>query len=101
MISDCNHFLQERIYLEREALGDNYRDPNLKALLERIERVAMRCRANIFKLGGCGGRELQLYRYLVYFLNFDRFRHDFDKMIEQSHAGGSTVRKVSFVDRFR
>lgn len=112
----CNHFLQERIDLEREALGDNYReteqpwnlrpeedsrDPNLKALLERIEQVAMRCRANIIKLGGCGGSELQLYRYLVYFLNFYRFRYDFDKMIEQSHAGGATVRKVSFVDQFR
>ena len=102
-ITYCSHFLKERIDLEQEALGSDYKvDPrdwninpvepkrstNLIAILERSKEIIEKCRKKIIRNKGGDARELKLYFDFIYFTYFHEFSEEYDKIISYAHKNG-------------
>lgn len=112
-LTDCNPFLPRRIELERLALGDAFNEfhadwnvpgvdegehPNVVMLCKKGGEVLDRlCGAGKAVGGGVklSDREQGLYRDLVYFVVYHRYRRVFDRTIEDGLEHKPTKKKVS------
>jgi sigma-54 interacting transcriptional regulator len=95
-IVTCNHFLPERIALEREALGSAFvddpsavwnlnadsgaRNPNILLLTERTGAIVERLHQTLERGGGLAADERERYENLVYYHLYQRYRSDFQAM---------------------
>ncbi len=114
-IAYCNHFLKERIDLEKEALGSDYkedtrdwninpvetrRSANLIAIIERSKEVIEKCRKNIIREKGAEARELKLYFDFVYFTYFHDFTDAYDKIIAYAYKNRCDPDRIDMYDSF-
>ena len=92
----CNHFLPERIALEREALGPAFvddasavwnlnadsgaRNPNILRLTERTRAIVERLHPLLRRGGHPAAEERERYENLVYYHLYQRYRVDFHAM---------------------
>jgi hypothetical protein len=95
-IVTCNHFLPERIALEREALGSAFvddpsavwnlnadsgaRNPNILRLTERTRAIVERLHQSLKRGGRLVADEREGYENLVYYHLYQRYRGDFQAM---------------------
>ena len=104
-IITCNHFLPERIALEREALGSDFvddpsavwnlntdsgvRNPNIMRLTERTGAIVERLRQALKGGGRLAADEREGYENLVYYHLYQRYRSDFQAMTLSAVAPSS------------
>ncbi len=115
-ITYCSHFLKERIDLEKEALGSDYKvDPrdwninpvepkrskNLTAILERSKEIIEKCRKNIISNKGGDARELKLYFDFTYFTYFHEFSEEYDQIIAYAHKNRCDPERIDMYDSFK
>jgi DNA-binding NtrC family response regulator len=106
-LSVCNHFLPERIALEREALGAAFvegpsavwnvdldsrgRSPNIQRLAQRTETVVGALHGRILQGRGLAREEVDAYEALVHFHLYQRFRGKLESLTVMASASGSSV----------
>ena len=115
-IAYCNHFLKERIDLEKEALGSDYkedprdwninpveprRSPNLISILERSKEIIEKCRNNIIRNKGGDTRELKIYFDFVYFTYFHEFVEEYDEIITYAYKNRRDPDRIEVYDSFK
>ncbi|MEM7308278.1 MAG: sigma 54-interacting transcriptional regulator [Planctomycetota bacterium] len=115
-IAHCNPFLAERIELEREALGEDFdeRDAdwnrrselgptpgNVQLLLARTEELLVAAREALAGGKRPGDAERELYRDLVYFALYQRYREGFDESVASVERGRPAASVASLYDRIR
>ena len=111
----CNHFLPERIVLEREALGPGFvedasavwnlngdsgaRNPNILRLTEKTRATVERLHP-LLKLGGrLAADEREGYEHLVYYHLYQRYRSKFHAMTVSAEAPSSVAKCFNSFDR--
>ncbi|HUG11007.1 MAG TPA: sigma-54 factor interaction domain-containing protein, partial [Opitutaceae bacterium] len=110
----CNPFLEERIELEREALGSQFheglpvrvelhyeKDANLTSLGKRIEQVTDRLRQRLADGAEAEDWELVVYEDLVLYLLYRRYRIDLEQALLESFQKSLRSVRISFWQRFR
>ncbi len=112
----CNPFLDQRIELEKAALGADFQereepwnlnpteypnDPNVRKLIERVETTAEECRERLAETGTTSAQQFGLYQDLILFLVYYRFREDFNEIVEKTHGNGKRRGRYRFYERFR
>lgn len=109
----CNHFLPERIDLERQALGSAFvegpsvawnvdldsrgRSPNIQRLAEKTGEVVETVRQRLRRGGRLGREEAEGYEALVHFHLYQRYRSDLESL---TLAPGAPRSRVEFYDAF-
>src|SRR5512139_1659209 len=109
----CNHFLPERIDLEREALGSAFvegpsaawnvdldsrgRSPNIQRLAEKTGGVVEALRQRVMQGGRLAREELPGYEALVHFHLYQRNRSNLESLTLVPSAPRSPVK---FYDAF-
>ena len=104
----CNHFLPERIALEREALGTAFvddpstawnlnaesgaRNPNILRLTERTGTIVNRLHPFLKRGSRLATDEREGYENLVYYFLYQRYRSDFQAMTLAAAAPSSTAK---------
>ena len=104
----CNHFLPERIALEREALGPAFvddpstawnlnadsgaRNPNILRLTERTGAIVDRLHPLLKRGSRLAADEREGYENLVYYLLYQRYRSEFQAMTVAGAAPSSTAK---------
>ena len=104
----CNHFLPERIALEREALGSAFvddpsavwnlnadsgaRNPNILRLAERTGAIVERLHQSLKRGGRLAADEREGYESLVYYHLYQRYRSDFQAMTVSAEAPSSVAK---------
>jgi DNA-binding NtrC family response regulator len=113
----CNPFHDERIELERQALGEAWQaspdtveweggtpvapsNPNSAALAQIAERLAGVARERLRRRAP-SPHELSLYRDLVIFTMFYQYADDFQKIIRQARERGAAPKRCAFYEKFR
>ena len=114
----CNPFHEERIALERQALGDLWKappsdglewesgtpvaaaNPNTAALAELAKRLAGEARERLRKRSP-SPNERETYRDLVVFAIFYQFVDEFHRVIRQARERQAAPLRCTFFDRFR
>lgn len=114
----CNPFHEERVALERQALGEAWRsppidgmdwegglpiaaaNPNTNALAELSRRLANEARERLRRRVP-SAHERETYRDLVVFALFYQFVDDFHKLMRTGRERGVVPLKCPFYDRFR
>ena len=107
-IVTCNHFLPERIALEREALGSAFvddpsavwnlnadsgaRNPNILRLTERTGAIVERLHQSLKRGGRLAADEREGYENLVYYHLYQRYRSDFQAMTVSAEAPSSVAK---------
>ncbi|HEY5909557.1 MAG TPA: sigma-54-dependent Fis family transcriptional regulator, partial [Verrucomicrobiae bacterium] len=92
----CNHFLPQRIDLERQALGSAFvegpsamwnvdfdsrgRSPNILRLIEKTGEVVEHVGQRLAQGGRLAGEELSEYEALVEYHLYQRYRSDFERL---------------------
>jgi hypothetical protein len=110
----CNPFLEERIELEREALGSQFQDGlpvrvvlhyeedvNLTRLGERIEEVTSELRQSLADGVEAEEWELVVYEDLVLYMMYRRYRTDLEQALQKSLRKSTMNVRVDFWKRFR
>ncbi len=103
----CNHFLPERIALEREALGSAFvespaavwnvnfesrgRSPNILRLIEKTAAVVENLQQRIAQGGKLAERERESYEALIFFHLYQRYRSDFEALTLAPRAAEGPV----------
>jgi transcriptional regulator with AAA-type ATPase domain len=98
-LATCNPFLPERIQLERDALGDAFREtstvwskrldrqnPNVVTLATRAEAIARKMRAALASGGKLSGEEARLYEDLVFYVLYYRFEEHLERAMSAPAA---------------
>jgi DNA-binding NtrC family response regulator len=109
----CNHFLPERIDLEREALGSAFvegpsaawnvdldsrgRSPNIQRLAEKTGEVVDALHLRLMKGGRLARDDVDGYEALVYFHLYQRYRSDLESL---TLAPGAPRRPARFYEAF-
>jgi transcriptional regulator with AAA-type ATPase domain len=104
----CNHFLPERIALEREALGSAFvedpatawnlhadsgaRNPNILRLTERTGAIVDRLHPLLKRGSRLAADEREGYENLVYYFLYQRYRVDFQAMTAAAAAPARTAK---------
>jgi len=107
-IVTCNHFLPERIALEREALGTAFvddssavwnlntdsgaRNQNILRLTERTRAIVERLHQSLKRGGRLAAGEREGYDNLVYYHLYQRYRTDFQAMTVSAAASASAAK---------
>lgn len=107
-IVTCNHFLPERIRLEREALGSAFvddqsavwnlnaesgaRNPNILRLAERTRAVLERVRLALKRGGRLAAEEQEGYENLAYYHLYQSHRNEFQAMATGAGAPSSVAK---------
>lgn len=113
----CNPFLERRVELERQALGEGFTDydavwhergemernnPNLGALEDAAARLVAEVGRRLGEGEGAARSEARLYRDVVLYLLFNRYEKDFLALIGGDGAGhGSGTAAFRAWPRFR
>ena len=110
----CNPFLEERIALERQVLGDEFiafdavwhpradvedDNPNVLRIAERATALVEGIRARLASGASATTRERDLYRDLCMYVLYDRFQKRLFEMVDQPKAG-EAGRKADFYREF-
>ncbi len=109
----CNHFLPQRIKLEREALGSAFvespsaawnvdlesqgRSPNIQLLAEKTGEVVKALHLRFMQGGGLAREEVDGYEALLQFHLYQRYRSDLESL---TSTPGASRRPVKFYDAF-
>ncbi len=104
----CNHFLPERIALEREALGPAFvddpstawnlkadsgaRSPNILRLTERTGAIVGRLHALLKRGSRLAADEREGYENLVYYYLYQRYRSDLQAMADVAVSPATTAK---------
>ena len=104
----CNHFLPERIELEREALGPAFEDspavawnldsdsggrsPNIVRLTEKTAGVLGKLRGRFRKGGRLSGEEVEGYEALVFYHLYQHYRSEFQSLTLTPQAATRVVK---------
>ena len=107
-LTTCNHFLPERIALEREALGSAFvddpstawnlnadsgaRNPNILRLTERTGAIVDRLHSLLKRGSRLAPGEREGYENLVYYFLYQRYRSDFQAMMVAGAASSSPAK---------
>lgn len=111
----CNHFLPERIQLEREALGNAFVDDgrapwnldylssaenqNIRRLTERCEEIISRVSVRLHDGGVLSGKTLSDYENVVGYALYQRYRKDFQELAQASDSFTKPVRCFTSFNR--
>lgn len=112
-IVHCNPFLPERLELEREILGGDFREPdvssrdlssfssNLGKLHEVTQHHAEKAREAFYQATGTVDEDdFLIYQDAVHFALFSSFREPFLDFIRKGYVRGSAARVCSFYKEF-
>lgn len=111
----CNPFGPDRIRLEREALGAEYRsggrawnedpyravpEPNLRQIRERAGGLLEEARGRLARGGESRPGEEEGYRALLWYVLFHERLVEFDALIREGPTGAAEGPRAPFFDRF-